>query len=180
MADRVDKKTAEALGYLVDDLTRERDALIEEGEKLRRELAEDVKLLYEQRSKIEGLTCGMESALEERDEARAEAAELRERLKTCTGKLKRICAGQEYEYDLAEKAIVAMIMDASYCHGPVEVRLGYINEYEDSSKRIVLTEAPDGVIRELMESDLVSHVDLRADGLEICPIPRGLHEIHGV
>lgn len=180
MLDRVDKKAAEALRCLVDDLTRERDALIEERENLRLELAEDVKLLSELRSRNEGLVCSVESALEERDEARAEAAGLRERLKTYTGQLNRICGGREHEYDLAEKCIMAVIMDASYVHGPVELRLGKLDEFEDSCKRIVLTSAPDGVFRGLMESDLVSHVELSYGGMEIHPIPRGLYGIHGV
>lgn len=180
MADRVDEKTRKVLRELVDDLTKERDQLLEEKEQLRNKLTESDQIITVLRAKHEDMKCGMESALEERDEARAEAVGLRERLKTYTAQLNRIRGEREHEYDLAEKCILALIMDASYAHGPVELQLGELDEFEDSCKRIVLTSAPDGVIRELMESDLVSHVELSYGGMEIHPIPRGLYGIHGV
>lgn len=180
MADRVDEKTGKVLRELVDDLTKERDQLLEEKERLRNKLTESDQIITVLRAKYEDMKCGMESALEERDEARAEAVGLRERLKTYTAQLNRIGGDRENEYDLAEKCILALIMDASYAYGPVELQLGELDEFEDSCKRIVLTSAPDGVIRELMESDLVSHVELSYGGMEIHPIPRGLYGIHGV
>lgn len=180
MADRVDEKTGKVLRELVDDLTKERDQLLEEKEQLRNKLTESDQIITVLRAKYEDMECGMESALEERDEARAEAVGLRERLKTYTAQLNRIGGDREHEYDLAEKCILALIMDTSYAHGPVELQLGDLDEFEDSCKKIVLTSAPDGVIRELMESDLVSHVELSYGGMEIHPIPRGLYGIHGI
>lgn len=180
MADRVDEKTRKVLRELVDGLTKERDQLLEEKERLQNQVTESAQIITALRAKCEALNCGVESALEERDEARAEAVGLRERLKTYTAQLNRISGEREHEYDLAEKCILALIMDASYAHGPVELRLGELDEFEDSCKKIVLTSAPDGVIRELMESDLVSHVELNYGGMEIHPIPRGLYGIHGV
>lgn len=180
MADRVDEKTRKVLRELVDGLTKERDQLLEEKERLQNQVTESAQIIADIRSKYEALNCGMESALEERDEARAEAVSLRERLKTYTAQLNRISGEREHEYDLAEKCILALIMDASYAHGPVELRLGELDEFDYSCKKIVLTSAPDGVIRELMESDLVSHVELSYGGMEIHPIPRGLYGIHGV
>lgn len=129
--------------------------------------------------------CSMIS--KELDKRNAENTDLRQRLAVTESKLERaqskldVLQGYyEDRYRLAEKAVMALIMDTSYQHGPVDLTVSSQDGNGDYCKSIVLHSAPDDVLRALVESDLVQEIRLQYDGLHIETIPERLDEMFGV
>lgn len=129
--------------------------------------------------------CSMIS--KELDKRNAENTDLRQRLavtesklEQAQGKLDALQGHYEDRYRLAEKAVMALIMDASYQHGPVDLTVSSQDSDGDYCKSIVLHSAPDDVLRALTESDLIQEIRLQYDGLHIETIPERLDEMFGV
>lgn len=124
---------------------------------------------------------------DELEKRNAENADLRQKLAFAEHKLERaqgtlqVLQGHyEDRYRLAEKAVMGIIMDASYRYGPVDLTVSTKDNNGDLCKSIVLHTCQDGVLRELMDSDLVTEVMVSWDGVHISVIPERLDEMFGV
>lgn len=124
---------------------------------------------------------------DELEKRNAENIELRQKLAVAESSLERaqgtlqVLQGHyEDRYRLAEKAVMGIIMDASYRYGPVDLTVSEQDGNGDLCKSIVIHTCPDGVLRELIDSDLVTEVLVSWDGVHISVIPERLDEMFGV
>lgn len=78
------------------------------------------------------------------------------------------------KYTGAEKEILADLADLSLKHGPVELRITTEGTDGDLVPEFVITRAPDGVIRGMMENDRIADMNVKYGEIHIVPIPRGL------
>lgn len=78
------------------------------------------------------------------------------------------------KYTGAEKEILADLADLSLKHGPVVLRITTEGTGGDFVPEFVITRAPDGVLRGLMEDDRIADMNVEYGEIHIVPIPRGL------
>lgn len=124
---------------------------------------------------------------EELEQCHKEIADLKQKmavaesaLERAQGKLGMLQGHYEERYRMAEKAVMALIMDASYRYGPVDLTISDKDSNDDLRKSIVLHSAPDGVLRELMDNDLVTEVTISWDGVHVAVIPERLDGMFGI
>lgn len=78
------------------------------------------------------------------------------------------------QYTAAEKEILGKIADLSLIYGQVELRISSEDDEGENQPEVILEKASDGILRGLMEDELVASMDLQYGELHIIPIPRAL------
>lgn len=102
--------------------------------------------------------------MRERDLYKAQRDDLDEQLQMIAN------TGYGNGYTIAEKAIMATIMDASVEYGPVYARIGQNTGNGKTEKGITIHDAPDGILRALANCPLVAALDLRYGRMVVEPI----------
>ncbi len=78
------------------------------------------------------------------------------------------------KYTGTEKEILADLADLSLKHGPVELCITTEGTDGDLVPEFIITRAPDGVLRGLMEDGRIADMNMDYGEIRITPIPRGL------
>ena len=78
------------------------------------------------------------------------------------------------QYTEAEKEILGKIADLSLIYGQVELRISSEDDQGENHPAVILTKASDGVLRGLMEDEMVASIYMEQGETYIEPIPRAL------